>query len=107
MAGASHAFMDEDYYIEIRKKIIDTRKWVSKELVKMGFIVTESLSNFLFISNPDFSAADIFKKLRESGILVRHFSNPLTNNYLRVSIGTDDEMKSFTGAIRTITGAKN
>ena len=100
LAGAIEAFKDEKYFQRTKIKIIRTRNWVSNELWKAGFKVIESQANFLFISHSLISAGELYKKLKDKGVLVRYFNKPRIDNFLRVSIGTDDEMKIF---LRVVT----
>jgi len=102
MVGAIEAFKDTEYFEDIRQKVINTREWVSKELREMGFVVLDSKANFVFISNDKVDAETIFKSLKEKGILVRYFKKPRIDNFLRVSIGTDEEMREFVAALREI-----
>lgn len=99
LAGAVEAIKDEEYFQEARLKIINTRERVSRELKAMGFKIIPSQANFIFISHPEYPASVFFQKLREKGILVRYFNQPRIDNYLRVSIGSDQEMDSFLEAI--------
>ena len=84
---------DEEYFQEITKKIINTRKWAFEQLVKLGFNCFESSTNFIFCSHKDKKAKDIFEYLKTEGIYVRYFNKPRIDNYLRITIGTDEEMK--------------
>lgn len=95
LAGAGEAIKDDDYFHKIRRKIIDTREWISEKLSELGFKVINSKANFIFISHPSINARELFEKLKENGILVRHFNKPGISNYLRVSIGSDAEMDCF------------
>lgn len=99
---ASAVLKDEKYFRECCDKVIKTREWSTEELKKLGFEFPESSSNFVFVTHPKVNANDIYKALRERGILVRHFSIPRIDNYLRISIGTDDEMKALFSALNEI-----
>lgn len=99
---ASAVLKDEKYFRECCDKVIKTREWSVKEFKKLGFEFPESSSNFVFVTHPKVNANDIYKALRERGILVRHFSIPRIDNYLRISIGTDDEMKALFSALYEI-----
>ncbi|PJI08960.1 MULTISPECIES: histidinol-phosphate transaminase [Clostridium] len=103
LAGAEAAFKDKEYFEDTRKKIIKTRDRVSEELRKIGFKVIDSKANFIFISHPKVYAEDIFKELRRRGILVRYFNDSRIDNYLRVSIGNDEEMDRFVKEIKEIS----
>jgi histidinol-phosphate aminotransferase len=90
-AGAT-AMLDVEYFDKTRKAIMSTRDRIKKELEKLGFEGTNSKSNFLFMKHNSLDGEYIFKKLKENGVLVRYFNKPRINNYLRISIGTDEEM---------------
>ncbi|URZ08088.1 histidinol-phosphate transaminase [Clostridium felsineum] len=100
LAGAEAAFKDKEYFQKTREKIIITRDRVTNELRKNGFKVIESKANFIFISHPKILAEHIFKELKKKGILVRYFNAERINNYLRVSIGNDEEMDKFVEKIK-------
>lgn len=90
------AIKDKEYFGETRDKIIATREWTKGELQKLGFTFGDSMSNFIFVTHKDYSAVELFKALREKDIYVRYFSKPeRINNYLRISIGTDEEMQKM------------
>ena len=102
LVGAEEAIRDDGYFNEIRGKIVKTRERISKKLLDLGFRVTDSKTNFVFISHPTIEGFKLFEKLRENGILVRHFNKPGIENYLRVSIGSDEEMDCFCEKIKEI-----
>jgi histidinol-phosphate aminotransferase len=102
LAGAVAAFEDEAYFLETTAKVMATREAVTKELKELGFIVTDSAANFVFISHPDHAAEQLFQQLRERGVLVRYFKQPRIDQYLRVTIGTDEEMAAFAKALKEI-----
>ncbi len=89
------AMSDRDYFEKTTKKIISTRERTRGELLRLGFKVSESKTNFLFATHPGLSAEKIFLRLKEAGIYTRYFSLPRIDNYLRISIGTDEEMDRF------------
>ena len=96
------AIEDVDYFEQTKKKVIATREWVKKELLSLGFTFSDSMTNFIFASHVRVPAQVIFDKLREKHIFVRHFSAPRIDNYLRISIGTEEEMKCFLEATAAI-----
>lgn len=96
------SFRDEEYFQECRRKIMNTRDYTTTELEKLGFNVLDSKSNFLFISHITANASDLYQKLRDNGILVRYFSKPKIDNFLRVTIGTDEEMQEFIAKLQKI-----
>jgi len=102
LAGAVEAIKDETYFQENRKRIIKTRERISKSLREIGFKVTDSKANFIFISHSSINADKIFAELKGKGILVRYFKIPRIDNFLRIGIGTDEEMDIFMKAIKEI-----
>ena len=89
------AIQDQDYLQTILKKIIVTRSRISRALTEKGFEVFPSSTNFLWIRPRGNSAKSIFEGLREQKILVRHFPGPRTEAFLRVTVGTDEQMDQF------------
>jgi histidinol-phosphate aminotransferase len=102
-ACAVAAFTDGAYFEETRNQVIATRDWTAAQLVELGFSVLPSKANFLFASHAQIDAPTLYNRLREVGILVRHFRQPRIENHLRITIGTDDEMATLVDALRTIT----
>ena len=86
---------DDAYFRETTAKIIDTREWFKKEMRDLGFTFPDSKSNFLFASHESVPAKEIFEAARKQNIYVRYFDKERINNYLRITIGTDEEMKRF------------
>jgi histidinol-phosphate aminotransferase len=113
-AAVAAALSDAAYYDKINAKIIRTRDRVQSELCAMGFDVIPSQANFIFASPPltqdkvaangknETSAEQLFLALKEKGILVRYFKNLRIDNYLRISIGTDEDMEMFLRVIKEI-----
>ena len=97
---------DEDYFQEHVAKIIHTRTWVGEELKKLHFSFPDSSSNFLFITHESVKAKDIFEALREQDIYVRYFDKPRIDNYLRVTIGTDEQMQLFIDFLKNYLNVK-
>ena len=96
------AIKDKDYFKDTVNKVITTREKTKIKLKELGFNILDSKSNFIFISHKNVFAEDIYVKLRENGILVRYFKTDLINNYIRVTIGTDEEMNIFVEKIENI-----
>ena len=93
-AGAA-AVIDEEYFQSTVNKIIATRERAKKEFAKIGFKFKDSMSNFLFVTHPEWSAKELFEALKEKHIFVRYLRGERTDNYLRISIGTDEEMDAL------------
>lgn len=94
------AVKDDAYFKETTQKIIATREWSKQELAKLGFSFTDSKANFIFATHERIPAKEIFEALREANIYVRYFNSPRIDNYLRITIGTEDEMEKLFGFLR-------
>jgi len=96
------ALNDEAYYMEKRREIIATREYTEKQLKELGFTMTGSSANFLFVKHPDAGGYDLYSALKEKGVLVRQWSKPRISDYLRVTIGTREQMDAFINAVKEI-----
>jgi histidinol-phosphate aminotransferase len=99
---ATVAVLDTDYFKETTARIIKTREWTKDKLKELGFEFGDSKANFIFASHKSVPAQEIFDKLRERDIYVRHWNKPRIENYLRITIGTDEEMKELTDTLEAI-----
>lgn len=86
------AVRDEAWFRETTGKIVATRERVKGELRKLGFTFPDSRANFIFASHRTVPAQEIFQALREADIYVRYWNKPRISNYLRITVGTDEEM---------------
>ncbi len=102
MAAGIATLDTNEYYLENCKKIEKTRATVTEKLEALGFTVLPSKTNFVFAKSPDVSGADLYLKLRERGILVRHFGKTRIKDFVRVTIGTDEQMDAFIKAVSDI-----
>ncbi|MCO7177146.1 histidinol-phosphate transaminase [Sporolactobacillus kofuensis] len=102
LAGAKAAIDDDNYYRDMAQRIINTREHTAASLEAIGFQVIPSQSNFLFVSHADVPAEEIFHELRARGVLVRYFNQPRIANYLRITVGTDEEMGKLLDALKDI-----
>jgi len=100
--GAAMALEDETYFLETTKKIIQTRERFTEELKRLGFEVLPSKTNFVFARREGWSGADLQRRLKERGVLVRHFAQPRIEDYLRITIGTDEEMNVMLDKLQSI-----
>jgi histidinol-phosphate aminotransferase len=96
------AVKDEAYFKECLDKIMNTREWTKEELTKLGFSYLDSKTNFIFASHKDIPAEEIFMALKAKNIFVRYFNKPRINNYLRITIGTGEEMEKLLEALKVI-----
>lgn len=97
--GAAAAIEDEEYFQSIRRRVMDTRAWADNTLKGKGFTVIRSQANFLFVSHPRHPGRELLDGLRAQGIIVRWWDKPEIRNWLRVSIGTREEMESLVKAL--------
>ncbi|MGN0696914.1 MAG: histidinol-phosphate transaminase [Oscillospiraceae bacterium] len=94
-AAAAASVADEEYFRDTVGKVVKTRDRTMDRLRSMGFDVFESSTNFIFCSHSSKKAADIFGYLKNNGIYVRYFDLPRIDNYLRITVGTDEEMDTL------------
>jgi histidinol-phosphate aminotransferase len=91
----AESMADDAYFKETVAKVVDTREWFSREIEKLGFTSLSSSANFIFMTHETIAAKEIFEKAKAAGIYVRYFNKPRIDNFLRVTIGTREEMKTF------------
>lgn len=84
---------DEAYFQETRRKIIETREWFKEEMKKLGFSFADSMANFIFASHNAVPAKELFEEAKKEKIYMRYFDKPRIDNYLRITIGTKEEME--------------
>lgn len=95
LAAGVAAIGDRDYFEDTCQKIMGTREWTQKELTVLGFTFQDSKANFIFASHKTCPAKQIFEALRAKHIYVRYFAKPRIDNYLRITIGTREEMEQL------------
>lgn len=101
LCGAE-SMRDEEYFAETVNKIIATRERSKIRLSELGFTFTDSQSNFIFASPTKKSAQYVFEELKKRKIFVRYWNKPIICDYLRISVGTDDEMDRLFTALEEI-----
>jgi len=99
LAGRA-AVEGQAYYDDNNGEIIRTREYSCKKLGEMGFVPTDSKANFIFVKHPKLQGKEIYQGLRDRGILVRYFAKPRISDYVRISIGTRDQMESLINAFK-------
>ncbi|MFQ6791208.1 MAG: histidinol-phosphate transaminase [Thomasclavelia sp.] len=82
-------------------KVIKTRERVKQELKQLGFVVLDSYANFVFVKHPQVAGEQLFLALRQSGIIVRHWNQERIDQFLRISIGTDEQMDRLITFLKT------
>lgn len=97
------AAVDSDaYFRDNAKKIMATREKTAKALRALGFTLPDSKANFLFVKKEGLDGGLLYQKLKDRGILIRHFSDPRIAQYNRVTVGTDEEMEAFLEAVKAV-----
>lgn len=102
IAGAAAAFADREYFEQTCNKVIDSRESVVEQLSALGFEVLPSAANFVFVHHPQHDAAQLASRLREQGIIVRHFKQERIEQYLRITIGTDEQNQALIEGLQGI-----
>ena len=100
--AAVAAITDADYFDRCRQTIIDTREWTVGQLQELGFEVLPSQANFIFTKPSGIEADELFTRLREKNILVRYFNKPRISQFLRITIGTEQEMQILVDAVKDL-----
>lgn len=98
-AAGIASIRDEEYFQKSLKRVIDTRDRVIGEMREMGFKILDSSTNFIFATHPKHSAKSIFEFLKTKDIYVRWFNKPRIDNYLRITIGTNEDMDAMISAL--------
>ncbi len=106
MVAGIAAIEDNEYYVENCKKIEENREYTQRELVKLGFEVTDSKANFIFAKSDKIGGEELYLKLKERGVLVRHFSSPDICEYNRITVGTREQMDILLQKIKEILKEK-
>jgi histidinol-phosphate aminotransferase len=99
IVGAAAAFNDKAYFEQTCQAVIDSREYLTAELQKRGFEVLPSAANFIFARHPQQDAAGIAAKVREQGVIVRHFKQVRIAQFLRISIGTPEQNRALLDAL--------
>lgn len=102
-AAAAASIADEAYFEAQAAKVSATRDRSAAQLRELGFTVTDSKANFLFVHHPKVAAKTLLDGLRQRGILVRWFDWPRISDHLRISVGTDEEMDALYQAMKELT----
>ena len=101
-AAGVAALSEQSYFMANAKTIMENRAYTKTELEKLGFTVLDSKANFLFAETKKVSGQTLYEQLKERGILVRHFNSDRIKNFIRITIGTKEEMDAFLTAVKEI-----
>lgn len=102
IAGAVAAIEDDAWFEETRQRIIRSREALTRGLAELGFAVLPSHANFVFARHDAHRGGDLAAKLRERGVLVRHFQKPRIEDFLRITIGTDEQCSHLIAVLRKL-----
>ena len=101
VAGTA-ACEDALYYSDCAKKVVEERESFEQFLLNLGWNVIPSKTNFVFVQHPSLNGEVVYQKIKQEGILVRHFNTPGIENFVRISIGTKEQMDKLKQAIKLI-----
>jgi len=102
MAAGIGALSDDKYFKDCVGEIIKIREFYMDELKELGFEMTDSKANFIFAKHPKMSGEDIYLKLKDKGILIRHFKGGRLDDYNRITVGSTDQMEILVEALKEI-----
>jgi len=92
----------DDYYVQMCAKIADNRQWTTQQLEALGFAVLPSKANFIFAKTPGLDGEKLYLKLKQNGVLVRHFTAERIRDYIRITIGTMEQMEIFIETVKKL-----
>lgn len=104
IVGAVAAMLDTHYFEETCKKIITTRERLAENLTGLGFEVLPSQANFLFVRHSGKDASQLSQALRRHSVIVRHFARERIDQFLRITVGTDQECDRLVEVLKTVVG---
>lgn len=104
--AAAAAIADNEYYDDKISQIVSTRELVKSQLKELGFNCTDSKANFIFASSDKISAPVLAAELRKKGILIRYFNKAKIDNYLRITVGSAEDMQTLVNSIKEILEAQ-
>ena len=95
---------DKEYFESTLDKIKQTRAWTAQQLSRLGFTFQDSKANFIFAKSDKIGGEELYLKLKEKGVLIRHFKNDRIKEYNRITIGSIEEMQIFINSVTEILG---
>ena len=104
-AAGIAALTENDYYMRNVQTIVENRQWTARQLESLGFTVVPSKTNFVFARSEKIDGAKLYTELKKRGVLVRHFANPRTAQYVRITIGTMEQMEILLNTVKEILEA--
>ncbi len=108
IVAATEAIKDKDYFVKTTSQIIENREFTEKELDKLGFETVSSTANFLLTKPKGISAKELYLALKQKGVLVRYFDNSLISDYVRITVGSREQMEILIQKTKEVlTGGQN
>jgi histidinol-phosphate aminotransferase len=104
-AGAIAALKDKRGFTYNIEMVVSNKEYLEESLRALGFEIVPSRANFIFVRHPGVASPELYERLKERKILVRHYTGPVQSDYVRISVGTMMEIKSLIRELRAITGA--
>ena len=105
-AGAIASLEDEAYFQQSRACVMEARERLSRGLIRLGFKVLPSSANFVFARNPAYDGAALTNALRQRAVIVRHFSAPRIADYMRITVGTEEQIDRLLSALSGVLGSE-
>ena len=105
-AAGVGALSDREYFTENVGKVARSRRWTAMELSALGFEMTDSLANFLFVRHRDLDGEQLYLALKEKGVLIRHFNSDRISDYNRITVGSIEQMQILVDKIKEILEEK-
>ena len=103
MAAGLGVLADEEYTRKNCRTVIENREWTAEQLKSRGFVLTDSKTNFVFAKHPALGGEALYAGLKARGVLVRHFATPRIKDYIRITIGSKEQMQTFLSAVDDLT----
>ncbi|WP_343781410.1 histidinol-phosphate transaminase [Alkalibacillus silvisoli] len=100
--GAEAALRDEAYYANVLDQVVKTRSWVKESLKELGFLVLNSNANFVFVQPVGIEASVLYRMMKKEGIYLRYFNKPNLDSYIRITIGTNEEMEELVRKVERV-----
>ena len=94
----------DDYYMKNSKIIQENRRWAGQALKKLGFEMTDSMANFLFVRHPKADGETLYREAKKRGVLIRHFNQERIRDYNRITVGTREQMEQLVRVMEEILG---
>ena len=98
----AEAVKDQEYFKETTRRIVETREWAKERLTQLGFEFPDAKANFIFAKHPNYDAGELFEALKREHIYVRHWNSERISQYLRITIGTREEMEELFDVLEKI-----